>query len=152
MQDETLVGRIEDRLDQLNGPFDTILLYDVLEHLADPASVLVSLQTQASPGARLHVSVPNARHWSLTRDLVVRGSFAYKPSGHRDVTHLRWFTRADLEGLLRETGWIPEPGSHPALRGPHAGLHRITGGRLAEFTFWQWVVLARRKESGEPAH
>ena len=148
IQDETLVGRIEDVLDRLHGPFDTILLYDVLEHLPDPASVLAALQGQAVLGARLHVSVPNARHWSLTRDLVLHGSFAYKEYGHRDVTHLRWFTRADLETLLRETGWCPEPGSHPALRGRHARLHRLTRGGLAEFTFWQWVVLARREVTG----
>jgi len=147
VQDETLIGRIEDVLDQLQGPFDTILLYDVLEHLPDPVSVLVALQGQAAPGTRLQVSVPNARHWSLVRDLVARGTFGYQDSGHRDVTHLRWFTRADLESLLRETGWAPEPRSHPALHGRHARLHRLTRGGLAEFTFWQWVVLALRDES-----
>jgi len=144
VQDETLVGRIEDVLDQLRGPFDTILLYDVLEHLPDPVSVLVALQGQAVPGTRMQISVPNARHWSLFRDLVARGTFGYKDSGHRDVTHLRWFTRADLESLLCETGWTPEPHSHPALHGRHARLHRLTRGGLAEFTFWQWVVLAHR--------
>lgn len=145
VQDETLVGRIEDMLDRLQGPFDTILLYDVLEHLPDPASVLVALHGQAAPGARLHISIPNARHWSLLRDLLLRGTFGYTDAGHRDVTHLRWFTRSDLEELLREAGWDPEPRSHPALRGRNGRLHQLTRGRLAEFTFWQWVVLARRE-------
>ena len=33
----------------------------------------------ASPlrGARVHVSVPNARHWTLLRDLALRGTFGY---------------------------------------------------------------------------
>jgi len=145
VMDETLVGRIEDLLGRLQGPFDTILLYDVLEHLPDPTSVLVALHRHAAPGARLHISVPNARHWSLLRDLVLRGTFGYTDAGHRDATHLRWFTRSDLEELLRGTGWNPEPGSHPALRGGHRRLHQLTRGRLAEFTFWQWVVLARRE-------
>lgn len=143
--DEIETGRIEEMLYRVRGPFDTILLYDVLEHLADPAAVLIALHRQATPLARLHVSVPNARHWSLLRDLVVRGTFGYTESGHRDTTHVRWFTRADLEQLLRSTGWDPQPGSHPALRGRHHRLHRWTRGYVAEFTFWQWVVLAHRQ-------
>ncbi len=144
--DEVKTGRIEDTLALVEGPFDTVLLYDVLEHLPDPAAVLVALQDVALPGTRLHVSVPNARHWSLFRDLVLRGTFAYSDSGHRDTTHLRWFTRSDIEQLLRATGWTPVVGSHPALKARHARVHDLTRARIAEFTFWQWVVLAHRDE------
>lgn len=142
--DEVLEGPAEEVLASASGPFDTILVYDVLEHLVDPASVLSALHGVAAPGARLHVSVPNARHFSLVRDLVLRGTFGYADWGHRDETHLRWFTRADLEAALRRTGWRPVSGSHPALS---RGLHRLTGGRVAEFTFGQWVVLAYREET-----
>lgn len=139
--DEVLEGAVEDVLPGATGTFDTILVYDVLEHLVDPASVLRALHAASAARAHLHVSVPNARHFSLVRDLVLRGTFGYADWGHRDETHLRWFTRADLEELLRSTGWDPVPGSHPALARP---LHRLTGGRVAEFTFGQWVVLAHR--------
>jgi SAM-dependent methyltransferase len=145
--DEVLPGRVEDVLDDLSRPFDTILAYDVLEHLPDPAAILRRLHGVAAPGAHLHVSVPNARHYSLVRDLVLRGTFGYETAGHRDATHLRWLTRRDLEALLRGTGWDPVPRSHPALRSRRRALHRLTGGRLAEFTFWQWVVLAYRAEA-----
>jgi SAM-dependent methyltransferase len=145
--DEVHAGRAEDVLDELAAPFDTVLAYDVLEHLEDPASVLRRLHAVAAPGARLHVSVPNARHHSLVRDLLLRGTFGYEAAGHRDATHLRWFTRRDLEQVLAAAGWDPVPGSHPALRGRRAALHRLTRGRLAEFTFWQWVVLAYWRES-----
>ena len=84
----------------MQGPFDTFVLYDVLEHLVDPAAVLEALVPLAAPGARAHVSVPNARHWTLMRDLVLRGTFGYTDWGHRDRTHLRWFTRRDIEALL----------------------------------------------------
>jgi SAM-dependent methyltransferase len=143
--DQVLVGPVEDALGELEGPFDSILLYDVLEHLVDPAGLLRALHAVAAPGSRLHVSVPNARHVSLAADLLLRGTFGYREAGHRDETHLRWFTRRDLEALLRATGWDPVPGSHPALRGSRATLHRVTRGRLAELTFWQWVVLAYRR-------
>jgi 2-polyprenyl-3-methyl-5-hydroxy-6-metoxy-1,4-benzoquinol methylase len=142
--DEVVVGRVEDSLGRASEPFDTILAYDLLEHLADPEPVLLGLHGVAAPGARLHVSVPNARHWSLVRDLLLRGTFGYGEWGHRDATHLRWFTRRDLEALLQGAGWEPLAGSHPSLGGPRRTLHRVTGGRLAELTFLQWVVLAYR--------
>jgi 2-polyprenyl-3-methyl-5-hydroxy-6-metoxy-1,4-benzoquinol methylase len=143
--DEVVVGRVEDSLGRISEPFDTILAYDLLEHLADPEPLLRGLHEIAAPGARLHVSVPNARHWSLARDLLLRGTFGYAEWGHRDATHLRWFTRRDLEALLRRAGWEPLAGSHPALDGPRRTLHRVTRGRLAELTFLQWVVLAYRR-------
>jgi 2-polyprenyl-3-methyl-5-hydroxy-6-metoxy-1,4-benzoquinol methylase len=141
--DHVVEGAVEHVLDDVEGPFDTILLYDVLEHLVDPLRVLEALRGVAAPGARLHVSVPNARHFSLVRDIVVRGTFGYTQWGHRDETHLRWFTRRDLETAFRMTGWMPVLSSHPALS---RRVHRLTGGRLAEFTFGQWVSLAYRDE------
>lgn len=143
--DEVHVGAVEDVLDAnaLAGPFDTFVLYDVLEHLVDPAGVLRALVPLAAPAARAHVSVPNARHWTLQRDLIVRGTFGYTEWGHRDRTHLRWFTRRDIEALLAGTGW-PVVESSPALMGREATLDRLTRGALREFLALQWHVLARR--------
>ena len=143
--DEVHVGAIEDVLaaGDLESPFNTFVLYDVLEHLVDPAAVLQELTRLAAPGARVHVSAPNARHWSLVRDLVARGTFGYTDWGHRDRTHLRWFTRRDMEALLAATGWqVVE--SSPATFGHDATLDRLTGGALREFLALQWHVLARR--------
>src|SRR5581483_9975543 len=73
--DEVLVGPAEAVLGGLDYQFDTILCYDVLEHLVDPWAVLAELARLSVPGARLHVSVPNARHLSLMLDVMVRGAF-----------------------------------------------------------------------------
>jgi 2-polyprenyl-3-methyl-5-hydroxy-6-metoxy-1,4-benzoquinol methylase len=143
--DEVHVGSVEQVLGEgrVPGPFDTFVLYDVLEHLVDPAAVLEALVPIAAPGARAHVSVPNARHWTLQRDLVLRGTFGYTDWGHRDRTHLRWFTRRDIEALLAGTGW-PVVESSPALMGREATLDRLTAGALREFLALQWHTLARR--------
>jgi O-antigen biosynthesis protein len=143
--DEVHVGAVEQVLadGRVQGPFDTFVLYDVLEHLVDPAAVLSALVPLAATGARAHVSVPNARHWSLVRDLVGRGTFGYSEWGHRDRTHLRWFTRRDIEALLAATGWAVTDAS-PALFGREATLDRATRGALTEFLALQWHVLARR--------
>jgi len=141
--DEVLIGRVEDMIGELTGPFDTILAYDVLEHLADPGAVLRRLRPLAAPQALLHVSLPNARHWTLLRDLVVRGTFGYTDWGHRDRTHLRWLTRSDLVRLLEENGWRVERTLHPPLTAAGRLAERLTRGRSADFSVYQWSALAR---------
>jgi 2-polyprenyl-3-methyl-5-hydroxy-6-metoxy-1,4-benzoquinol methylase len=144
--DEVHVGAVEQVLGQglVQGPFDTFVLYDVLEHLVDPAAVLEALVPLAAPGARAHVSVPNARHWTLMRDLVLRGTFGYTDWGHRDRTHLRWFTRRDIAALVADAGWRVTGFSHPPL-GRSRGLDRLTRGRSTEFLVGQWYVAARAR-------
>jgi 2-polyprenyl-3-methyl-5-hydroxy-6-metoxy-1,4-benzoquinol methylase len=141
--DEVHTGPVEDVLDSVEGPFDTMLAYDVLEHLTDPASVLRRVRALASQQALLHVSVPNARHWSLVRDLVLRGTFGYTETGHRDETHLRWLTPRDLTTLLEGAGWHVERSGHPLSGAAGRLLERLTRGRSAEFLVYQWWALAR---------
>jgi 2-polyprenyl-3-methyl-5-hydroxy-6-metoxy-1,4-benzoquinol methylase len=141
--DDVHVGTVEAALPSLAGRFDTILAYDVLEHLADPAPVLRELLAHAADGALLHVSVPNARHWTLLRDLALRGTFGYTDWGHRDRTHLRWLTPRDLRALLDETGWRVERTGHAPLSAPGRLLERVTRGVSAELLVYQWWALAR---------
>ena len=143
--DEVLAGPAEATLEELSGPFDTILCYDVLEHLVDPWQVLGCLAELAAPGARLHVSVPNARHLSLMLDVMVRGTFNYQVSGHRDNTHLRWFTPRDIEAAVTAAGFEVTGRSHPAFTPWRRALGRLTGGRSTEFLAGQWQVLAVRR-------
>jgi 2-polyprenyl-3-methyl-5-hydroxy-6-metoxy-1,4-benzoquinol methylase len=148
--DQVLIGRVEDLVQELAGSFDTILAYDLLEHLADPAELLRRLRGVATEGGLLHVSVPNARHWTLVRDLVARGTFGYTDWGHRDRTHLRWFTRADLVALLEEGGWQVERTLHAPLTAAGRVAARVTRGRSAEFLVYQWSALSRNAPAGSP--
>ena len=142
--DEVAAGRVEDELTRLTPPFDTILLYDVVEHLVDPWALLRRLHEIAAAGARVHVSIPNARHWSLLRDLALRGTFGYTPAEHRDVTHLRWFTRRDLVELLETTGWRVDSVSFGELRPVSRLARRLTRGLTAELLAYQLAALAHR--------
>ena len=149
--DQVLTGRAETLLADLAGPFDTILAYDLLEHLTEPEALLRGLRELASDNALLHVSVPNARHWTLVRDLVLRGTFGYTEWGHRDRTHLRWFTRADLVELLEASGWRVERTLHAPLTPAGRIAARATGGRSAEFLVYQWSALSRNASAGSPS-
>lgn len=142
--DEVHAGPAEEIVAALAGRFDTILCYDVLEHLADPAALLRSLAEKAAPAARLHVSIPNARHWTLLRDLAFRGTFGYAEAGHRDSTHLRWLTRRDLIDLLEGTGWPVVAVHHGTLRPLSRLAARLTRGLSVEFLVYQWAALAQR--------
>jgi hypothetical protein len=73
----------------------------------------------------------------------VRGTFGYTDWGHRDSTHLRWFTRRDIEALLADSGWRVLDRS-PAILGRGARVDRLTRGALREFLALQWHVLAQR--------
>ena len=142
--DEVFVGPVEGALAQgvLAGPFDTICCYDVLEHLADPEPVLRGLRSLAAPGTRLHISLPNARHFSLLLDLVFRGTFGYTEFGHRDATHLRWYTRRDIVALVGSTGWDVQWAVADTFRGRNRYVDRLTLRRAREFLALQWHVLA----------
>jgi 2-polyprenyl-3-methyl-5-hydroxy-6-metoxy-1,4-benzoquinol methylase len=128
-------------LGNLGGPYDTVLCYDVLEHMVDPAGVLKTLHSLVASRGQLHVSVPNARHLALLRDLAFRGTFGYTDMGHRDSTHLRWFTRRDLAELLSATGWKVQDVSSTIV-GRSLVLDRATFGVGREFLALQWQMLA----------
>jgi 2-polyprenyl-3-methyl-5-hydroxy-6-metoxy-1,4-benzoquinol methylase len=143
--DEVLSGAAEEVLAELEGPFDTVLCYDVLEHMVDPWGALAQIGRLSPPGGRLHVSAPNARHLSLVIDLVFRGTFNYQPWGHRDDTHLRWFTPRDLESSIEQAGFDIRSRSHPEISSRRRLLGKLTHGKSTEFLVWQWQVLAIRR-------
>jgi 2-polyprenyl-3-methyl-5-hydroxy-6-metoxy-1,4-benzoquinol methylase len=146
--DDVREGDARAELTRLRGPFDTILCYDVLEHLVDPGAVLRAARERASPGGHLHVSVPNGRHWSLAYDLVVRGTFGYAEWGHRDSTHLRWFTPRDLRELVAEAGWEVEwtmPSLAHYLRAKKLRVPHRAVWAAGQFFAVQWFCLARAR-------
>jgi 2-polyprenyl-3-methyl-5-hydroxy-6-metoxy-1,4-benzoquinol methylase len=141
--DSVFAGGVEDAIADgaLAGPFDTICCYDVLEHLVDPETVVRALREVAAPGGRLHISIPNARHFTLLWDLIVRGTFGYTEFGHRDVTHLRWYTRRDLIAMVSRAGWQVRH-CDGSFSGRDRYADKVTLGRAREFLTVQWHLLA----------
>jgi 2-polyprenyl-3-methyl-5-hydroxy-6-metoxy-1,4-benzoquinol methylase len=141
------VGDALEALMRISDEFNTILCYDVLEHLVDPGAVVARLRELVAHGGHLNVSVPNARHWSLAGDLLVRGTFGYTEAGHRDATHIRWFTRKDMKRLLEQNAWAVERSTSSMthkvreLRVPvPAG---VSNGLPGEFFGRVWYLLAK---------
>jgi 2-polyprenyl-3-methyl-5-hydroxy-6-metoxy-1,4-benzoquinol methylase len=138
--DEVVRGTVPEDLAWPAESFDTILAYDVLEHLYDPWSTTKQLVRLLRPGGQIHISLPNARSKALWLPLVTRGTFAYQPEGIMDVTHLRFFTRRDAVALARQAGLEVISVDHPP---PETDKRRLAyRAGLTEFLTIQWFVLA----------
>lgn len=100
------LGSIQDEpfVNSLEGPYDRIVLGDVLEHTAHPDRAMTLLRERLAPGGRLLVSLPNIAYWRIRWDLL-RGRFEYQDSGILDRTHLRFFTRDSAQAMARGTGF-----------------------------------------------
>lgn len=102
--DCVIVGSIETMdLPFADGHFDCIVCADVLEHLVEPATVLKKLARVLAPDGLVVISIPNVRYFAVIESLSL-GRWQYMDRGILDRTHLRFFTRPELEALIRDAG------------------------------------------------
>jgi 2-polyprenyl-3-methyl-5-hydroxy-6-metoxy-1,4-benzoquinol methylase len=83
---------------------DTVLLLDVLEHMYNPWAELEFLAQHLPPDAQVIVSLPNIGHFSVLHALAL-GVFPYRASGILDITHVRFFTLAEMHAMFDQTGF-----------------------------------------------
>jgi 2-polyprenyl-3-methyl-5-hydroxy-6-metoxy-1,4-benzoquinol methylase len=84
--------------------FDAIVFADVLEHVTDPLAVLSDAKGLLGPDGFVVLSIPNVTHGSV-RLALLQGLWDYADTGHLDRTHLRFFSRRGLVGLVRDAGF-----------------------------------------------
>lgn len=84
------------------GPFDYILLQDVIEHVEDPNALLDELNSLLAPGGYILVGTPNAANIDLTQPNVAD----YYNAVHIPY-HLHIYTRESIESLGGRQGWKP---------------------------------------------
>ena len=89
-------------------PFDTVIAADILEHLVNPWDLLVRLKPALAPNAQLLASIPNVRNLGVLADLLINGRWQYRERGLLDITHLRFFTSAEMRRMFEETGYVCE--------------------------------------------
>ena len=85
--------------------FDVVLFADVLEHLKEPADVLRRVRPFLAENGVVIASIPNIAHASV-RLALLGGEFRYREWGLLDDTHLRFFTRASIQDLFEESGYV----------------------------------------------
>ncbi len=100
--DRILVSKIEDA--GIEDKFDLVNCGDIIEHLYDPWETLKKFAGFLKSGGFLVMSVPNAGHWTIVKDLL-KGKFQYIPVGLLCASHIRWFTEESLKEALADAGF-----------------------------------------------
>jgi 2-polyprenyl-3-methyl-5-hydroxy-6-metoxy-1,4-benzoquinol methylase len=151
-----IVADLDHDLPPLAEAFDAIVYADVLEHLRDPARVLLALDRRLAPGGLVVVSVPNVAHLWMRLSLAA-GRFEYRERGILDRTHLRFFTRRSLHALLAHAGLrvvratatpvplyqVLTPRWHGRALALLQAVSAATARALPRLLGYQFVVLAR---------
>lgn len=86
------------------GPYDIVLMLDVLEHLLDPAASLAEVKILLAEDGRLIASVPNVGHGAVSLPLLA-GRWDYEAEGLLDESHVRFFVRDTFLDLLHKAGY-----------------------------------------------
>jgi len=103
--DQHWIGSVEDIQLPADLPkFDCIIFADVLEHLIDPWATLRRYSDLLSEEGKIIASIPNVRNLGLIYGLLFKGTWTYSDSGLLDRTHLRFFTRTEIEVLFTKAG------------------------------------------------
>ena len=106
---EVLCGDVE----ELEFPwpdefFDYVIMGDVLEHLREPAEVLVRLKRHIKKDGYIIVSMPNMKHFSVMLPLIMNDCFSYTDSGILDRTHLKMYTATEMLRMIIGSGYEVE--------------------------------------------
>ena len=128
------------------GPFDTVLCLDVLEHLRDPWTVIATLHEGLSKDGVIVASIPNMRHINLVGPLVFKGKFELMDHGIRDRTHMRWFVRDSAVELMTGSGLALESIVWRQSKARwHKWVNLCTFGLLRAFFEKQYLIVARNR-------
>ena len=92
--------QIHAELDEVTGTFDAIAMFEVLEHLDDPLTILKTLRTRLKPGGLAIIEVPDTTGFSSFTD---RESY-YKL---HPLDHINAFTPETLVGIMAQAGFRP---------------------------------------------
>jgi len=100
----------KDKLPVDNENVDFVICKDVLEHLIDPEFLTHEVFRILKPGGYFLVHVPNHFPiWGRLKFLFTNNidTFSYFPSSNRyDFPHIRFFTLASLENMLKISGFV----------------------------------------------
>jgi 2-polyprenyl-3-methyl-5-hydroxy-6-metoxy-1,4-benzoquinol methylase len=125
--------------------FDCVILFDILEHLLDPFSLLGALKTKLTDKGVIIASIPNIRYYRTLFDLVVKGNWDYKDHGILDKTHLRFFTYKSIVKMFNLLGFqiLLIEGIHPTSSRTFKILNMILLNFLADVKYKHFAIVVR---------
>ncbi len=145
--DQYWIGSVENiHLPEMLPQFDYIIFADVLEHLVDPWATLKRYSQLLTSGGKIIASIPNVRNLGLLYNLIIKGRWTYSDSGLLDRTHLRFFTRIEIQDLFSESGLTIEKidvnrDHYSLIRRVLTAMPRLL---IPDLEVCQFIVLARK--------
>jgi len=105
--EQMVVGNLDTDpwFETIEGPFDYVVMGDVLEHLRNPRKTLEKAVSLLKPGGFILSSVPNISHNAVVMGLL-KGEFPYQSFGLLDDTHVHFFTRKSMFELFNSCGLL----------------------------------------------
>ena len=92
------------KLPYADGAMDAVLIFDVLEHVEDPAGLVAEIRRVLKPGGVFYCFVPCEGDilslWHCLRKIGVGGDLTKKHAGH-----INYFSRASLGQLFEKSNW-----------------------------------------------
>lgn len=86
--------------------YESVLMLDVIEHLARPEWFLEQLRDALSMNPAVEVTLSTANiGFAVTRFMLLFGQFNYGPRGILDLTHTRLFTFRSFERAVTQAGF-----------------------------------------------
>ncbi len=85
------------------GQFDCVICSHVLEHLRNPADVLVRLRTALVASGVIVIALPNVLYWRQRLQFLM-GRFRYTEGGLMDNTHVVFFDWTTAQSLVGSAG------------------------------------------------
>lgn len=146
--DKFIIGNIETLdLDLEESYFDVIICADVLEHLVEPRQVIKKLSKYLKKDGVFISSIPNIRHYTAMRSILLYGDFDYQEGGILDRTHLRFFCRKNIVKMFQDSGYeIVEIKTNRGGYGlKHKLINYITFGVFDDFFAFQFCTIAKKK-------
>ncbi len=130
--------------------FDYIIMGDILEHLNNPLQTLKNLKAFLKKDGCIVASIPNVMHISVIEELL-KGNWEYKDAGILDRTHLRFFTKIEIERMIASAelelmtiGYrtVAVTKDQENLKKSLSLMKNVTQD-TAQFDAYQWFVLAK---------
>lgn len=125
--------------------FETVLIGDVIEHVANPLLLLCEANRVLKDGGRLIVSTPNPYYyWELMQNMLVNYAFMRA----KQEEHFTSFTRINMRNILTRTGFRLEKelGNFFSLIVLKWTFH------LVRWPFLTYQITYIAKKVGQPQH
>jgi 2-polyprenyl-3-methyl-5-hydroxy-6-metoxy-1,4-benzoquinol methylase len=125
--------------------FDCIIFNDILEHLIDPYSLLISVKTKLTDDGVIVVSIPNVRYCRHFFDFVIKGNWDYQDGGTLDKTHLRFFTSRSILKMFKHLGFdvLLMEGIQPTQNKKLRLLNTLLFKTLEDLMYFRFATVVR---------